>query len=183
MDTVPANKLNYVRDVAKSLYDQERFADAGKWYKKILKLTPQYSPVDLYWAGYSEYRAADYRGADSVFKLYQAKYPDDLLGWYLGARAKEGIDTAETGLAKPDYETIIKLADTIQDKQTVKDKLIPAYRFMVAYYYNLKGDAEKALSYNDKILEIDPEDPTALKVKESLTPILKKQKNSSAPKK
>ena len=174
LDTVPANKLNYVRDVAKSLYDQERFADAAKWYKKILHLTPQYSPVDLYWAGYSDYRAGNYAGADSVFTLYEQKYPNDMLGWYLGARAKEGIDTAATGLAKPDYEMIIKLADTIQNKQTVKDKLIPAYRFMVAYYYNLKGDAEKALLYNDKILEIEPTDANALTNKTAIKPVTKK---------
>jgi tetratricopeptide (TPR) repeat protein len=45
LDTIPANKLNYVRDVAKSLYDQERFSDAGKWYKKILYLTPDYGKL------------------------------------------------------------------------------------------------------------------------------------------
>ena len=182
LDTVPANKLNYVRDVAKSLYDQERFSAAGNWYKKILYLSPDYGKVDLYWAGYSEFRGQDYVAADSVFTLYQQKFPDDLFGWYLGARSKEGIDTGQTGLAKPDYDMIIKIADTVQDKQSIKDKLIPAYRYMVAYYYNLKGDAGKALENNDKILEIDPEDANALQVKESLTPILKKQKESGAKK-
>ncbi len=179
LDTVPANKLNYVRDVAKSLYDQERFADAGIWYKKILSLTPQYSPVDLYWAGYSQYRAGNYVGADSVFVLYEQKFPDDLLGWYLGARAKEGIDTAQIGLAKDDYLMIIKLADTIQDKQSIKDKLIPAYRYMMAYSYNVAKDIEKALVYNEDILAIEPTDELALKNKELLTPILKKQKDAA----
>lgn len=179
LDTVPANKLNYVRDVAKSLYDQERFSDAGKWYKKILYLTPDYGKVDLYWAGYSEFRGQDYVAADSVFQLYQQKYPDDLFGWYLGARSKEGIDTAQTGLAKGDYEMIIKIADTIQDKQSIKDKLIPAFRYMMAYSYNVQKDIEKALDYNERILSIDPQDELALKNKEVLTPILKKQKDAA----
>ena len=183
LDTVPANKLGYVRDVAKSLYAQERFDDAGKWYTKILQLTPLYTAVDLYWAGYSEYRAGDYVAADSVFTLYETKFPNDLLGWYLGARAKEGIDTAQTGLAKTDYDMIIKLSDTIQDKQSVKDKLIPAYRYMVAYYYNIKSDVEKAAANNEKILEIDPEDAIALKNKEAFDIQLKKAKATSGPKK
>lgn len=170
LDTVPANKLNYVRDVAKSLYDQEKFANAGDWYKKILHLTPDYSPVDLYWAGYSEYRAADYVAADSVFQLYQEKYPSDLLGWYLGALSKVAIDTAETGMAKPEFEMIIKIGDTTEDKEKIKDKLVPAYRYMVAYSYNVEKDTPKALEYNDKILMLEPEDEIALNLKEALAP-------------
>ncbi|MEO6681900.1 MAG: tetratricopeptide repeat protein [Ginsengibacter sp.] len=183
LDTIPANKLNYVRDVAKSLYNTGNFADAGKWYKKVLYMTPDYGKVDLYWAGFSEYRAGDYVVADSVFQLYQQRFPDDLYGWYLGARSKEGIDTGSTGLAKPDYETIIRLADTIADKESIKDKLIPAFRYMVAYYYNLKGNTEKALEFNERILGVDPQDPTALKTKEALTPLLKKGNASSGAKK
>ena len=135
--------------------------------------------MDLYWAGYSSYRAGNYIAADSVFTVYEKKFPDDLLGWYLGARAKEGIDTTQTGLAKDDYAMIIKLTDTVQDKQSVKDKVIPAYRYMVAYYYNIKKDIEKALEFNGKILEIDPQDDLALKNKVALTPILKKQKDAA----
>ena len=182
LDTVPANKLGYVRDVAKSLYGQERFGDAGKWYTKILQLTPLYTAVDLYWAGYSEYRAGDYVAADSIFTLYETKFPNDMLGWYLGARAKEGIDTAQKGLAKPDYDMIIKLADTVQDKQSIKDKLIPAYRYMVAYYYNIKSDVEKAAFNNEKILELDPEDANAVKNKPLFESLIKKAKAGSGPK-
>lgn len=175
LDTVPANKLNYVRDVAKSLYDQMRFGAAGYWYKKILELTPDYSPVDLYWAGYSEYRDSNYVSADSVFQLYQKKYPEDLYGWYLGALSKVGIDTAQTGLARPEFEKIIAIGDTIEDKQSIKDKLIPAYRFMLAYYYNIEKNTPKALEFNEKILVLEPEDATALELKAALGP--KKEDN------
>ena len=70
-------------------------------------------------------------------------------------------------MAKPDYEKIIAIADTTQDKASIKDKLIPAYRYLVAYYYNIKSDKENATLYNNKILEVDPEDETALKTKET----------------
>ena len=175
LDTVPENKLGYVKDLAKSLYDEGRFVEAGKWYGRVLDLNPNYGKVDLYYAGYSDYRGGNYKSADSVFQLYQKKYPEDLYGWYLGARSKEGIDTAGTaGLAKPDYEKIIAIADTIADKASIKDKLIPAYRYMVAYYYNVLKNAETANQYNDKILEVDPADATALKTKEAFNSVLKK---------
>ena len=41
------------------------------------------------------------QAADSIFKLYQAKYPEDMFGWYMGAKSKEGIDsTGANGLAQ-----------------------------------------------------------------------------------
>lgn len=181
LDTVPENKLGYVKDIAKSLYDEGKFLEAGKWYGKILSLNPNYGKVDLYYAGYSDYRGGNYKSADSVFQLYQKKYPDDLYGWYLGARSKEGMDTSGTaGLAKPDYEKIIAIADTVADKASIKDKLIPAYRYMVAYYYNVLKNAETANEFNNKILEVDPADATALKTKEAFSSVLKRAATPSA---
>lgn len=175
LDTIPANKLDYIKSTAASLAADQKFADAGRWYGKILNLKPDYGKVDLYYAGYNDYRGGNYTTADSIFKIYQAKYADDVFGWYMGARSKEGIDsTSELGLAKPDYEKIIAIADTTTDKAAIKDKLIPAYRYLVAYYYNIKHDKENAIQYNDKILVVDPTDPTALKTKDALNAVPKK---------
>ncbi|HEY8659225.1 MAG TPA: tetratricopeptide repeat protein [Hanamia sp.] len=178
LDTVPAKKIGYVQDIAKSLYDAGKFLEAGKWYGKVLDLDSNYGKVELFYAGYSDYRGGNYKSADSVFKLYQQKFPEDLYGWYLGARSKEGIDsTGALGFAKPDYEKIIQIADTIADKASIKDKLIPAYRYMVAYYYNIKHEKDSAIVYNNKILEVDPTDATALKTKDAL----ESQKTTGAP--
>ena len=176
LDTVPANKLEYIKDVAASLITAGKFADAGKWYGKILALKPNYGKVDMYYAGYNDYRGGNYKSADSVFHIYQEKYPADAYGWYLGARAKEGIDsTNELGLAKPLYEKVIGISDTTQDKASIKNFAIPANRYMVAYFYNIKHETDSALYYNNKILEIDPTDATALKTKDALEGVLKKQ--------
>jgi len=178
LDTVPEKKLGYVKDIAKSLYDAGKFLEAGKWYGKVLDLDHNYGKVELFYAGYSDYRGGNYKSADSVFKLYQQKFPEDLYGWYLGARSKEGIDsTGALGLAKPDYDKIIQIADTTADKASIKDKLIPAYRYMVAYYYNIKHEKDSAIVYNNKILEVDPTDATALKTKDAL----ESQKTTGAP--
>lgn len=182
LDTIPENKFKYVREIAESLVADGKFAEAGQWYGKILSLNPNYGKTDLFYAGYNDYRAGNYNSADSVFKLYQDKYPDDVYGWYLGARAKEGIDsTSELGLALPLYEKVIAIGDTTTDKASIKDKLIPAYRYMVAYYYNIKHDKDNAIRFNDKILEVDPTDPTALKTRDALSSVPKNTDSTAKP--
>jgi len=171
LDTIPEKRMGYVKDIAKNFFDQKDYLNAGKWYGKILDIDTAYGKVDLYYAGYSDYLGGNYKAADSVFNLYQQKYPEDTYGWFLGAHAKEGIDsTGANGLAKGDYEMIIKIADTTKDLSKIKDHLITAYRYMVAYFYNVQHNKDSAIVYNNKILEIAPTDQTALKTKEALQP-------------
>jgi tetratricopeptide (TPR) repeat protein len=163
LDTVPANKLDYVKSTAESLAAAQKFAEAGKWYSKILTLKPNYGKVDLYYAGYNSFRGGNYVASDSIFKLYQVKYPEDMFGWYMGAKSNEGLDTTgANGLAKPFYEKVIAIADTSADKEKVKPNLISAYKYMLAYYYNIKHDKVAAIEWNSKILALDPNDAQAI---------------------
>jgi tetratricopeptide (TPR) repeat protein len=180
MDTVVANKIKTISDLAKDFANSNNFLEAGKWYGKILSLDPNFGKQDLFYAGYNDYRAGNYKTADSVFHIYQEKYPSDPYGWYLGARSREGMDTAyELGLAKPLYEKVIAISDTTKDKASIKNFAIPANRYMVAYFYNIKHQTDSALLYNNKILEIDPTDATALKTKDALEGVLKKQSEAA----
>ncbi len=179
VDTLVANKIKYAKDVAQSLANSKKYAEAGKWYGRVLSLDTSYGKTDLFYAGYDDYLGGNYKSADSVFKLYQQKYPEDVYGWYLGAHAEEAIDSAETGMAKPLYQKVIEIGDTTKDKSTIKDKLIPSYRYMVAYYYNLKQQVDSAIMYNNKILELDPADATALKTKDALDNVQKQQKGAA----
>lgn len=175
-DTVLTTKIQTINDLAKDFADHGNYKEAGIWYGKILKLNPNYGKQELFYAGYNDYRAGNYTSADSVFQLYQQKFPSDVYGWYLGARSKEGIDsTSELGLAKPLYQKVIAISDTTQDKNSIKNFAIPANRYMVAYYYNIKHQVDSASFYNNKILELDPSDATALKAKEALDTVQKKQ--------
>ena len=170
LDTVPANKLDYIRSTAESLIAAQKYNDAGKWYAKILNLKKDYGKVDLYYAGYNYYRGGNYQASDSIFGLYQQKYPEDIFGWYMGARAKEGIDsTGANGLAMPDYEKVISIADTSAEKDKVKTNEITAYRYMVAYYYNVKHDKQATIDWNKKILVLDPTDAQAIQNEKALT--------------
>ncbi len=181
LDTVVKNKVDFLKDIAKGFADKKNYAEAGKWYGRVLAVDSAFGKTDLFYAGYNDYRGDNYKTSDSIFQIYQQKYPDDPLGWYMGGHAQEGIDTSGAlGLARPSYQKVIDIADTMQDKSTVKDKLIPSYRYMVAYYYNIKGQADTALMYNNKILEVDPADATALKTKDALESVIKNRAKAGA---
>ncbi|MEO6905744.1 MAG: tetratricopeptide repeat protein [Ginsengibacter sp.] len=180
MDTVPASKIKTITDIAKSFASQNNFAEAGKWYGKILDMDSSYGKTDLFYAGYNDYRGGNYKTADSVFQIYQKRFPADVYGWYLGARSKEGLDTTyQLGLAKPFYEKVIAISDTTTDKASIKSFIVPAYRYMVAYFYNIKHETDSAKIYNNKILEIDPADATALKTKDALEAVVKQQEQAA----
>ncbi len=166
MDTIKQKKIEYLTDAAKSMFAKKKYAEAGKWYTRVLYQDTGFGKVDLYWAGYSNFLASRYVAADSIFSIYENKYPDDLLGWYLGAISKSGIDsTGAQGLAKPDYQKIIEIGNTISNKDSIKDRLLPAYQYMIAYFAQINKNMDSANYYNNQILVIDPANETALKNK------------------
>lgn len=161
-DTVMADKFDIVKSTAENLIAAKKYDLAGKWYTKMLTLKPDYGKVDLYYAGYNDYRGSNYAAADSIFGLYTQKYPEDIFGWFMKAHSQEGIDsTGANGLAKSSYDKVIAIADTSADKDKVKANEITAYRYMVAYYYNTKHNKDSAIYYNSKILTLDPNDTQA----------------------
>jgi Flp pilus assembly protein TadD len=164
LDTAMSDKMDIIKSTAESLVTGKNYGGAAKWYTKALDIKKDYGKVDLYYAGYNDYRAGNYKGADSVFGLYMQKYPDDIFGAYMRARANEGIDTAGAlGLAKPFYQRVIELADSSQEKTaTNKAYETTAYRYMVAYYYNILHETPSAIDWNSKILALDPTDAQAL---------------------
>ena len=170
LDTLEENKIEYITSVANSYLASKNYNEAAKWYTKLFSIKKNVTRTDIYNAGYNYYRGGNYKATDSIFGLYQQKYPEDILGVYMRARASEGIDTAGVlGLAKPYYEKVIQLGEASTDTARVKSQLIVAYNYMIAYYYNVKKDKATALSYNDKILAIDPTNAQAIANKAALT--------------
>jgi tetratricopeptide (TPR) repeat protein len=170
LDTLEENKIEYITSVANSYLASKNYNEAAKWYTKLFSIKKNVTKTDIYNAGYNYYRSGNYKATDSIFGLYQQKYPEDILGVYMRARASEGIDTAGVlGLAKPYYEKVIQLGEASTDTARVKSQLIVAYNYMIAYYYNVKKDKATAITYNDKILAIDPTNAQAIANKAALT--------------
>ena len=100
------------------------------------------------------------READQLFLFVAEKAPDSYLGNFWRARINAVLDPeTESGLAKPYYESAINL----MDKNNPKDakNLIECYSYL-GYYYYLQNDKDKSKEYWNKIIDIDPNNKTAL---------------------
>ena len=179
-DTSVPNKIDYTRRAAEFFKKAGNQPKAAEWYTKVLYINPNPGKVDIYNAGIENFRVPEYQRADSIFKMYKTKFPDEVYGHYWSFRSLSAIDsTMEAGLAIPDCMKFIEIAEN--DKVKNKNTLITAYGYMAGYNANIKKDFATAISYLDKIIVVDPTNPDAVKNKEILQKAMSKGGGSSAP--
>jgi tetratricopeptide (TPR) repeat protein len=179
-DTSVPNKIDYTRKAADFFKKAGNQPKAAEWFTKVLYVNPNPGKVDIYNAGIENFRVPEYQRADSIFKMYKAKFPDEVYGHYWSFRSLSAIDTTmEAGLAIPDCLRFIEIAEN--DKVKNKNTLITAYGYMAGYNANIKKDFATAISYLDKIIVVDPTNPDAAKNKEILQKAMSKGGGSSSP--
>ena len=170
LDTLEENKIEFVTSVANNYLAAKNYNEAANWYARLLGVKKNPTKTDLYNAGINYYRGANYKTADSLFKLYQQKYPDDVLGWYYCAIVNANMDSSSAlGLAAPCYQKLIDVAATLPDTARGKQLQITGYRYFVNYNYNVKKDKAATLDVIGKILALDPNDEMALANQKALT--------------
>ncbi|MBX3241970.1 MAG: tetratricopeptide repeat protein [Chitinophagaceae bacterium] len=174
IDTTLSNRLEYAKaasDMYKKIGNRAKSAD---WLTKILALKPNYGKTDLFYAGWENFYGDQYQTADSIAGLYKEKYPDDTQGYYLAFRTRWLIDsTMEQGLPVEDAKKFIEIAEV--DKEKNKQALILAYKYLAGYSNNELKDAETALMYLNKVLELNPSDQEVKGHIEILEQALKRQ--------
>ncbi len=160
LDTLEANKINYIKNMAGYYELKKEYKNAGDWYKKLLTVKKDPGKFDFYNAGYNYFRSGYYETAIPIFDSYSQKYPDDAFGYYMSAKSKWGIDTTMTlAMANPDFDKAIAVG--VVDSVKYQPQLIGSYKYFVAYYANVMRDNETAIAYCDKILALDPTDAEA----------------------
>ena len=174
-DTTVKGKTDLAKkavDIFKKAGNQPK---AAEWAIRVLNLNPNASKVDLYNAGIENFKAFEYMRSDSLFDAYKVKYPDETYGYYWSFRALSVVDsTMEQGLAIQDATKFVEIAEL--DKAKNKSTLMTAYGYLAGYQANIKKDFPAAIGYLEKILEIDPANPDAIKNKEILQKALSKGK-------
>ena len=167
MDTVAANKVEYLADLAALSKKAGERSREAYWLGKLYAAKADPSNLDLYYWGVAHYSAQEYKQADSVFGLYTEKYPDHLHGYYWRAKSNALIDTTmELGLAVPYYQKVIEIASAEPEKN--RSILIQAYGYAGAYEANVKKEFVTALGHFNKILELDPQNADAVRYSEIL---------------
>jgi tetratricopeptide (TPR) repeat protein len=172
-DTSMKGKVDIAKkavDIFKKAGNQGKVAE---WATTAMAINPNPTKVDIYNAGFENFKAGNYMRADSVFDIYKGKYPDEVYGHYWSFRALSVVDsTMEQGLAIPDATRFIEVAEL--DKAKNKSTLITAYGYLAGYNANIKKDFATAISFLDKIIEIDPANADAVKNREILQKALAK---------
>lgn len=167
MDTLAANKADYMASLAKLNKKMGNRSQEAYWLGKLYGVKENATNLDLYNWGLAHYSAQEYPKADSVFALYTEKYPEHIHGFYWRAKSNALIDTTmELGLAVPHYQKVIELA--APDSLKNKSLLIQAYGYVGAYQANVKKDFEEALVQFGKILELDPQNADAIRYSDIL---------------
>ena len=167
MDSVEANKINYLKALAAAFRDRKDYVQSANWYNKVLYIKKNYSNVDLYNAGYDYFRSGKFDSSIVVFNKFTMKYPDDIFGYYMIAKATSGIDSLRTvGTAATAYGKAIEVGEKAMDKAKIKDQLAGAYIFMSQYSFDIKKDKAAATSYVDKAIAVDPTNTVAIALKE-----------------
>jgi tetratricopeptide (TPR) repeat protein len=179
-DTALANRIDYAKKGADFFKKAGNQPKTAEWMTRVVQLNPNPGKVDLYNAGFENFKATNYQRADSIFGLYKTKYPDEVYGHYWSFRSRSVIDsTMENGLAVPDCQRFIEVAES--DKVKNKNTLITAYGYMAGYNANVKKDFPAAIGYLDKILEVDPANVDATKNKEILQKAIGNKGGSATP--
>ena len=161
-DTAVSNKIDYARKAADFFKKSGNTVKSAEWLTKILSINPKLSKVDLYNAGFENFKASQFQTADSIFSIYKTQFANEVYGHYWSFRSRSVIDsTMEQGLAIPDCEKFISVAEL--DKAKNKSTLITAYGYLAGYSANIKKDLAAAKSYLEKIIEIDPTNQDAIK--------------------
>lgn len=171
LDTLVENKVKLINKAAALAKKMGNRNEEANWLGVAYRLKKSPSNTDLYNWGLSNYQAGNYVTADSIFcGVYQAKYPNEIFGYLWCARAKQAQDdsTNSKGLAVEAYKTLAEKARAI-DSVKYKNQAVSAYFFLIQYYNDIAKDRPTAISYCDKILEVDPANEQAIKIKDILS--------------
>jgi tetratricopeptide (TPR) repeat protein len=169
-DTLESGKVDGIKTMASYYLGQKKFNEAADWYKKLLAVKKNITKTDLYNAGYNYYKGSNYTPAIEIFNQYTQKFPEDIFGYYMIGKSNAAVDTSMTlGLAVPSYEKAAAVGEANPDKSKVKDQLLPTYKYLIAYYFNIKKDKKAALGYCDKYLLVDSLDAEMIANKEAIT--------------
>ena len=98
--------------------------------------------------------------ADEIYGKVASESPGNkLYATMMRARVNSQLDPETTqGLAKPYYEEYVQLA---QAEHADNPKLLIEPYLYLGYYYIVKEDNATAKTYYEKIIAIDPQNPTA----------------------
>lgn len=157
MEKDSIRRIAFAKKIANLYKDQKDYSNQAIWLGKYYTGNAGATNLDLFNWGLAHYMAKEYPIADSVFGLYETKYPTQDFGYYWRARSDAAIDTAMTsGLAVPQYTKVIGIDGKDTTNKLNRKHLIEAYGYIAAYKANTEKDYTGSIDYFEKLLALDP---------------------------
>ena len=175
LDTVITSKIDFIKQGAeyfKAAGDSISRNREGDLRLLITKLKPNPGQRDFFDAGFAFYQGKNYTRSDSLFTIYTQKWPEETFGWQWKFNIQRALDTTmEKGLA---VQPAIKYLEVLE-KDTAKNKsaILSTAGYLAGYYANIAKDKEKAITYLEKMLALDPNNEN---IKNNLNILKKPQK-------
>ncbi|MFZ4057462.1 MAG: tetratricopeptide repeat protein [Ferruginibacter sp.] len=173
LDSSEAGKVLLVSKMISQFTKQNKTKELAFWYGRLVQVKKNPRKTDVYNMAYTYSKSGDLVAAVEGWKMYTEKFPDDIYGYDMTAKTLWNIDsTMEKGLANPSFEKVISMGEAAwaTDSVKVKAQLIRAYKYFIAYSFNIEKDKNKALVFCDKVLAKDPLDEEALSNKKAIQP-------------
>ena len=158
------DKSELYKKVAEGFKDGKNYAQAGKWFGKVVAENPDAPALDYFNWGLYAYYGKNYAEAANAFQLMRAKYPEEGSALYWQARTAAAVDSdAKTGGAAQFYKDWIAFSK--EGYEHKEADLMNAYNYLAFYYYNTNNEKEATI-WIDKILEKEPTNDFAKQVKD-----------------
>ena len=171
IDTAYDEKLKIADEAATAAKKTKYKTGVAYWEGTLYKMDKNPGQADLYKWGYANYSAGNYQTADSIFcGVYESKYPNEIYGYLWCAKSKRAEDdsTGSQGLAVDAYGKLVEMGMKL-DSVKYKNQIVESYFYLASYSNDIKKDKAAAVAYLQKILEVDPTNPTAKQFIEILT--------------
>ena len=173
LETDSSSLIKYYKTLADLAKQQKNYAERARWLGKYYVANNKSTNVDLFNWGLAWFQSGNFTKSDSVFAMYEERYPQQVFGYYWRGRSNAAIDsTMEHGLAIPHYLKVIELGEKDTTGNS-KKQLIEAYGYLAGFETNENKNYGKAIEYFEKLLQLDPENEQARKyvqiLKETLT--------------
>lgn len=154
LDTVKKNKLVYIDTIANIYKKLNKPQERLQWVKRSFALVDSPSNRDIYDLADAALQADSLDLADSMYVLYETKYPEQIYGWYGRVQVAQKRDTTGAAAVAP----INELINNYYMKDTVKNAATIAYYHAIlgSYYANYAQNFDSSIYEFEQAVRFDP---------------------------
>lgn len=156
---VDTSRFNLNLEIAKGYKRMKKYDEAAMHYKLVAERTPSYSIY--YDLGLMYYEQKQFDSALVYFGNIKTLHPEFYLGYLWTAYTLSSLDpTSEKGLAKEEFEALIKVIEADKEPAKYNRYLISAYSYLGYYHFLKKDDATAKVNWT-RVKELDPNNEQA----------------------